>query len=140
MVMAKEKALDKKQTMSLLDNFLQKFQNLCNQQNPPQISDLEKMVAPNFQNMSNGREIGKSRADLLKRIEKLRGKYSNIKIKQHGEVLISDNKAIIQYDLDVNNRNGQKSQLTLMAIATIEDNLITQWNQVSHEKGRDHLD
>ena len=67
-------------------------------------------------------------------------KYSQLDFTHLRDCLISDNKAIIQYDMNFTLQNGEKRLLNIMAIATIDDNLITQWSQVSHNKGIDHLE
>lgn len=141
MVMTKPAQLDKKQALSLLNDFLRQFQTTCNQPNPPKSSDFERYLSRNFQISSNNHIVGKNLAEYLNRVAKFQKKYSHIELTDFNlEPLISGNKLIIQYDANLTSRNGQKIQMNFMVIITIEDNLITHWDQVAHEKGSSHWD
>lgn len=134
MVMTRALGLDKKQTMSFLHKFLDHFQSLCNQPRPPNTTDLEKYIARNFKNTCNGKLIGKNLPDFVHRIADLQKKHPSTKIRLdfNQDFLVADNKAVIQFEVDLTERNGEKKHLFIMAIATIEENLITEWSQVSH--------
>jgi hypothetical protein len=134
MVMAKALGLDKKQAMSFLHKFLDHFQSLCNQQRPVNAADLEKYISRNFRNVCNGKPIGKSLTDFAHRIGDLQKKHSSTKIHvdSNQDFFVNDNKAVIQFVVDLVRRDGEKEHLFVMAVATVEDNLITEWNQVSH--------
>jgi hypothetical protein len=139
MVTTKAQTLDKQKALQALNSFLDQFQNSCNQKNPPKAADFEDILSPNFQNSSNGKQIGRSIQDFLKRIQEVQKRYSRVDRTRLQDCLISENKAIIQYDLNLTLRNGEKVLLNIMAIATMDGDLITQWSQVSHEKEKDHL-
>lgn len=139
MVMAKTAAaLDKKQATTLIDAFIDKFQKCCNHSGPANAAEFEKILSRNFQQTSNGQLIGRTLSDHLVRISNLQKKYSHLQIGPRPECLISGNKAVVSYEMNLTARNGAKSTLCFISIATIEDNLITQWTMVSHEKGRDY--
>lgn len=136
--MATTYALDKQKALQLLNNFLDQFRNCCNQKHPPKADYFENIVSNDFHNSSGGKQIGKNMQDFLRRIQEVQKKYSHIDFSRLQECLISGNKAIIQYDMNRTLRNGEKSLINIMAIATIDGDLITHWSQVSHEKEKDH--
>lgn len=131
-------ALDKQKALQLLNNFLDQFRNCCNQKHPPKADYFETILSNDFHNSSSGKQIGKNMQDFLKRIQEVQKKYSHIDFSRLQECLISGNKAIIQYDMNRTLRSGGKSLINIMAIATIDGDLITHWSQVSHEKEKDH--
>lgn len=130
-------ALDKQKALQLLNSFLDQFRNCCNQKHPPKADYFETILSNDFHNSSSGQQIGKNMHDFLQRIQKVQKKYSYIDFSRLQECLISGNKAIIQYDMNRTSRNGEKSLINIMAIATIDGDLITHWSQVSHEKEKD---
>lgn len=137
MVATKSQVLDKQKALKLVNNFLEHFKNCCKQKNQANAANFEHILSPNFQNSSCGKLIGKNIQDFLKRISNVQKNYSNVEFSQLRDCLISDNKAIIQYDMTLTGHNGEKLLLNIMAIATIDGDLITHWSQVSHQK--DHL-
>ena len=139
MVATKTQALEKQKALQVLNNFLDQFKNCCKQKQPPNVANFEHILSNDFQNSSNGKVIGKNIQDFLKRIQEVQKKYSNIEFSRLQDCLISGNKAIIQYDMILNLQNGEKRPLNIMAIATINGDLITHWSQVSHDKNRDHI-
>jgi hypothetical protein len=139
MVATATHALEKQKASQVLKHFLDQFKNCCNQKQPPNAANFEKILSHNFQNSSNGKLIGKNIQDFLKRIQDVQKKYSHIEFSHLQDCLIAGNKAIIQYDMNLNLQNGEKRLLNIMAIATIDGDLITHWSQVSHEKEKDHL-
>ncbi len=138
MVMTKPAALDKKDATVLLDNFLEQFQNWCNQHRPPNAAELEKYLCKTFQNYCNGELISKGFTEFANRIKMLQQKHSHTEISCCHDCQIAGNKAVIQFDVKLTERSGQKKELYVMAIATIEDHLITSWAQVSHTKCHAH--
>ena|SRR3984957_4567782 len=132
--------LEKHKALEIVNNFLTHFQQCCNKKHPPNASNFENYLSHDFQNSSNGKVIGKNVHDFLERIQKVQKRYTELKIAPLHDCLIADNKAILQYDVNLTSHSGKKVQMFLMAIATIDNNLITQWSQVSHDKGIDHLE
>jgi hypothetical protein len=139
MVTTKTQSLDKQKALHLLNDFLDQFKNSSNQKQPAHAANFEKILSHDFQNSSNGKLIGKNIQDFLKRIQEVQKKYSHVEFSRLQDVLISDNKAIVQYDMNLTSQNGEKRLLNIMAIATIDGDLITHWSQVSHDKEKDHL-
>ncbi len=141
MVLTKEATLEKSQVTTLLNSFLKQFQNASSNTNPPNAAEFERLLSRNFQISINGKTVEKNLDNYLNRIQKLQKKYSQIKVSNLlEEPLISNNKATIQFEISLTPRNGPQIQLHAMAIATIENNKITEWKQVSSEKGLNHLD
>ena len=138
MVATKTLALDKHKALRVLKSFLDQFLISCKQKQPPKAADFENILSHDFQNSSNGKLIGKNIQDFLKRIQEVQKKYSHLDFDfttHLKDCLISGNKAVVQYDMNLTLQNGDKRLLNIMAIATIDGDLITHWSQVSH----DHL-
>ncbi len=139
MVATKTQALDKQKALQVLNNFLDQFKNSCKQKQPPNAAYFEHILSHDFQNSSNGKLIGKNIQDFLKRIQEVQKRYSHVEFSRLQDCLISGNKGTIQYDMTLTSQSGEKRLLNIMAIATIDGDLITHWSQVSHDKERDHL-
>lgn len=139
-MVTKTATLEKNQAATLVKKYFDHFQTVLNTPNSNP-SDLEKYLSRHFHMTSNGHTIAKSFQDYLNRVEKFRKKYSRFDISElHEEPIISGNRAVFNYDIHLTSRNGQRSEVNIMAIGTIEDNKITHWTQVAHEKGTDHWD
>jgi hypothetical protein len=139
MVPTKTQALEKQKALQALNNFLDQFKNCCKQKQPPNAAIFEHILSRDFQNSSNGKLIGRNIQDFLKRIQEVQKKYSYVEFSHLQDCLISGNKSTIQYDMTLTLQNGEKRLLNIMAIATIDGDLITHWSQVSHDKEKDHL-
>lgn len=139
MVTTKSYALDKQKVIQNLKIFLDQFKISCQQKQPPKASDYENILSHDFHNLSNGRLVGKTMQDFLKRIQEMQKRYSNVEFTHIHDCLISGDKVILQYDMDLTSLNGQKRLLNIMAIVTFDGDLITHWSQVSHDKEKDHL-
>jgi hypothetical protein len=126
-------AMDKAQAKTWAKNFLQNFQNIYNQPNMTE-ADLEKIFTTNFQFTSNNQLLTKSTAEHMNRATKLRKKYAHFELKGLEEPVINENRIAVNYELNLRAHNGQKSQVLIMAIATLEGNKISQWSQVTHDK------
>jgi hypothetical protein len=136
MANVKTLAMNKNQMLAFVNSFLAYLQNLCNQDNNPTVHDLEKHFSKNFQLSSNGKILTRSINDYPARLNHLRQKYSHFDIVGPlEEPLIADNAFTVHYELDLQGRDRQSHQVYIMATATIEDNKIAQWIQVTHEKG-----
>lgn len=139
MVATKAQPLEKQKALHVVGHFLNQFKNCFKQRQAPHAADFEKILSPHFQNLSNGKLIGKNIPDFLKRIQDVQKRYSYIEFSPLEECLISGNKGIFQYDITLTLKDGEERLLNVMAIATIEGDLITHWSQVSHDKGKDHI-
>lgn len=137
MVATKTHELDKQKALHAIHSFLDQFKNSCNQKNAKP-ADFEKIISHDFQNLSGGKLIGKTIPEFIKRIQEDQKKYSHIEFSNIQDCLISGDKAIVQYNMNRTLQDGKKDVLNVIAIATINDNLITHWSQVSHDTERDH--
>lgn len=141
MAMAKTAAMTNAQATAWAKNFLNSFQNLCKQSNNPTVAELEKIMAHNVHVTSNGREIARNAAEYLNRIMKMRKKYSSFDINNpSAEPLMADNHMVVQYELNWRTQDGQKVNVVIMAMATVEDNRLVKWVQVAHEKNTGRWD
>ncbi|MDP1879696.1 MAG: hypothetical protein Q8K60_01990 [Parachlamydiaceae bacterium] len=136
MVMIKTAAHNKTQVLNLINNFIGEFQNWCNQRNAPEFADFEKYLTKQFQISSNGNVIGKDLHDYTLRVKKFREEYSHFEITMLEEPLICENKVVLTYEVDLRlNPNQDKREVYVMAIVNLEDNKISNWKQVTHDKG-----
>lgn len=133
MVTTKTQPLEKQKTLNLLNNFFEHFKKCCNQKELPQVAAFENILSPHFLNHCNGKQIGKNLQDFQKRIQDVKNRYSHVELPKLNTCLIADNKAVIHYDVHQTKKDGEKVHFNIMAIATIEDGLITEWQQVAHQ-------
>lgn len=131
--------LEKPKALQLINNFLNQYKKCCDKRNQFNATNFENILSDNFQNSSNGKLFERNLHDFLHRIEEIRKKYSHVDFTHINDCLISDNKAIIQYDMNLTLQNGEKRLLNIMAIATFDGDRIVHWSQVSHDKEKDHL-
>lgn len=134
MVATKTQALDKQKALQLINNFFDQFKNCCKQKQSLSLVNFDHILSHDFQNTSNGKLIGKNIQDFLRRMQEIQQEYSHVEFSHLHDCLISGNKIAIQYDMNLTLQNGQKRLLNIMAIATLDGDLITHWSQVSHEK------
>ena len=73
------------------------------------------------------------------RIKRVQEKYSHLEIIPSQELFIFENKVLVQYTIEATLVGGRKTSLFVMALATINNGLITEWEQVAHDKGADPL-
>lgn len=141
MVMTKALTLDKTQALTLINNFMEKFQEIVNRPNAPKAADLDKLLATSFQLAINEKTDAKNLNDYLSRIMAYQKKFSHVSLSDLlEEPLIMDNKAVVQFEVNLTPRSGKKTIIAVMAIVTIEGNKIIKWTQVSHDKGSSHWD
>lgn len=131
------KTLDKTKTLHVVDEFFKQFDIwCCRDPITPSVSELEKYLSKNIQIFNNGQLIVKSSTNYLDRIKKFQKKYSNFQISEPlEEPLIRDNQGVIYYRLDLTTQKGEHKQVYIMAHFTIENDKISRWVEVTHEKG-----
>lgn len=133
--------LTKEHALILLNGFLNQFLMICNRSKTVSTGDFEKFLSPKFQITSNGKLVGKSLVDYASRVTNFKKRYSRVEIsKRLEEPIFSNNKAVIYYQAVLTSQTGQKSEISVISIATIENDKISQWLQVMHEKGSGNWD
>jgi|GEM_PF-3028671 len=138
----KTASLNRQKTVTLIENFFKQFEICCNRQTAPTAVEFENIIAENFQISSNNKLAAKSRSEYLDRIRNFQKNYSSVKISAlMEEPIISDNKVVVRYDADLIARERQQNmQVNIIAIATVDNDLLTSWNQIAHVTGRDQWD
>lgn len=136
MTMTRTRGVDKALAVSLVDEMLDRLQEVTNSSKGPMLHDLDQFFTTDFQLMNNGQTICKSLADYTQRIKKIKRKYSKVHVTNAlEEPLFSDNKLAFRFNINFFDADGHKTVVNYMAIATIENNhKISSWTQVSHEK------
>jgi hypothetical protein len=134
MMETKSHSLEKEKALEVLHNFLDQFESSCNQHYQPNADEFKNILSENFLNSSNGKQIGKNAQDFLNRIQEEKKKYTHVEFCNLQDCLIADNKAIFHYDMNLTLLSGKKVLLNIMAIATIDNNRITQWSQVKGKR------
>lgn len=141
MVIAKMLVLDKTKALLTINEFLQKFEEVISSHQAPNLSDFDSLLCPNFKLFINGRLDIKDLSHYLKQIMVYQKGFNSIDLSDLlDEPIIEGNKVVIQYDANLNGSNGQQSLVNIMAIVIFEDNKISQWIQVAHEKGESQWD
>lgn len=136
MVMTKMPILDKTYALTIINEFLEKFQDIIVSNKAPKLADFESFLSPNFKLFINGKLDTKNIVNYLEQIVLYQKGFSSIDLSDLLEdPIMEGNKVVIQYDANLVGRNGQQSLVNILAIVTFEDNKIVQWMQVAHEKG-----
>lgn len=136
------KDLDKTRIIGVVYDFFKQFQVWCDPSAiTPNANELEKFFSKNLQMFNNGQVVVKSAANYLDRLQAFKKKYSNFKISEPlEEPLISGDRVSVYYRLDLTTQEGQHKQVYIMGLFTIEDNKISRWVEVTHEKGMENWD
>lgn len=128
--------IDKQQTMKFLSHFFETFQKCCNQQGSVNASVLEPFLAKNFTLTANDFVASRSLSDYMNRIAQFQKKFSHVEVSgPTPDFCVFGNKFCVQYTIDFTLRNGHKNEVLVMALGTMEDNKISSWKQITHEKG-----
>lgn len=142
MTMTKTPLLSRERALNILYDFYHHLQGWISSGKPPVQAEVEKYLSPNFRITSNGSLIGKTAADYLARVKKFQEKYSRFEFsKPLEEPILNGNEMAIYYRLDLTPRKGgAPRQIFILATATFDENHITRWTQVTHERGSNEWD
>lgn len=140
--MVATKSFDKTKILNVVYDFFKQFQVWCGPSaHTPSVNELEKYLSKNLQMFNNGQLVARSSANYLDRLQKFQKKYPKFQIsKPIEEPLICDNQGVIYYQIDLTAQNGQHKQVYVMGLFTIEDDKISRWVEVTHEKGAGNWD
>lgn len=128
--------LDRRQSLQMIERFFQTLQKCCTQKEPIQASALEPFLSKNFQLTSNERVLARSLNDYLARLTNFQKKFSNFEITgPSSEPVMEGNRLVVPYSIDCTTKDGERHEVLIIGIGTIEDNKIKAWHQITHEKG-----
>lgn len=134
-------AVKQEKQVESIYNFFHFFEKWISQPSKEISSELDKYLTKSFSFFSNGEQLAKSEVDYKKRMLFFKEKYAEFKIsKPLEEPIISGNQVIIHYAIDLKTHSGEKRQVQIMAMATLEGEKINRWIQVAgegHHKGWD---
>jgi hypothetical protein len=134
--MVKTTILGKQKCISLVEDFLNAFVYWTKQTEAPSLSDLNSLLANNFQIKSNGIIKAKNIKEYLSVVDGFRKKCFNVTFPGlEGDPLFSDDRLAIQYNPTFNDKNGKITQCHMMAIVTFENEKIALWEEVVCEQG-----
>jgi|NOAtaT_6_FD_contig_31_4968927_length_1215_multi_18_in_0_out_0_2 hypothetical protein len=136
MTMTRTRGVDKALAISLVDEVLERLQEVTNGSKNPMLHDLDQFFTTDFHLVNNSQTICRSLADYTQRIKKIKRKYAKVTVTNAlEEPLFTDNKLAFRFNINFFDGDGHKTVVNFMAIATIENNhKISHWIQVSHEK------
>lgn len=128
--------LDKNQAVSIVSEYLEKLESLIENQQPIKASDITEFVSNNYTFTTNGQQVCRSANEYANRLNKLQKKYARMQMSSFIEdPIFENNKLAVYYTADLIPHSGQKKQVFLQGVATLEDNKISSWQQVVCEKG-----
>jgi|GEM_PF-7025963 len=131
--------LEKNETSTLLNGFLEDFQNCVNRSVEPTVAQFEKCLDSHFKISSNGKVLSNNLAGYLEQIKDFQNRYSHCEIHlSKEEIVCGDNALACYYQADLTTKKGQKHKIYMMVIATIEHDRLVNWKQVTHENGTEH--
>jgi hypothetical protein len=129
-------AVKKTPQVQAIYNFFNFFEKWIAQPKAEIGNEVDKYLNKSFTFFSNGQQMAKSCEDYKQRMNIFKEKYSEFKISEPiEEPVISGNQAIIHYKIDLKTHKGDKRQVQIMAMGTIENNKISRWIQVVGEGG-----
>ncbi len=128
--------------VNVIYNFFKHFEVWCGRSPvTPDASELEKYFSKNLQMINNGQLVVKGGANYMARLHKFQQLYSNFKVSAPLEKpLISGNHVSIYYQIDLTTHSNQQKQIFVMGLFTIEEDKISRWVEVTHEKGLENWD
>lgn len=131
------KIADDTRIVNVIYNFFKHFETWCGPSHTnPAAADVEKFFSKNLQMFHNGELVVKGGANYFERVQMFKKMYSNFKISAPLEKpLINGNQACIYYQFDLTTPSNQHKQIYVMGLFTIEEDKISRWVQVTHEKG-----
>lgn len=136
------KIIEEIRIVNVIYNFFKHFEVWCGPSPvTPDAHELEKYFSKNLQMFNNGQLVVKGGANYLERLKKFQQMYSNFKISAPLEKpLVTGNQASIYYQLDLTTHANQHKQIYVMGLFTIEEDKISRWVEVTHEKWTSNWD
>lgn len=132
--MPKQTTVEKSQNVEIVEKFLDAFQTWCAPEGKPKLTDLEKWLDGHFLIKNNGRVLAKNASEYFARIEMYRNKYNECKISVVQDSILSfQNKVVLQFHAVFTAPEGTKHSCYKMAVATIENGKIVDWQEATHD-------
>lgn len=130
------KSVDDTKMINTIYNFFKHFEVWCGPSPAtPSINELEKYLSKHLQMFNNGQLVVRGAANYLDRLQKFQKIYSNFKVSGPLEKpVITGNQAAIYYQLDLTTHTNQHKQICIIGLFTIEDDKISRWVEVTHDK------
>jgi hypothetical protein len=120
-------------TTALVKKFLKSFSVWLDKSNTSTVDDFECFIAKKFHIQRNGHSWAKSSAEYFDAVQAMRKKYSHVKLSLIGKPIVAGNKVVIQFIPTFKLAKGKSEAFHIMAIATIKNGRISDWNEVAHQ-------
>lgn len=136
------KTLERTKGLHVVSEFFKQFSKWCTPGAAAvTLNDLEKYISKDLQMYNNGKQVARSSANYLERVQKFQKKYAKFQVSEPiEEPLVNENRASIYYKVDLTTQNGQHKQVFILGMFTLENDKISHWVEVSNEKDASALE
>lgn len=136
------KTLERTKGLHVVSEFFKQFSKWCAPGAAAvTLNDLEKYISKDLQMYNNGKQVARSSANYLERVQKFQKKYTKFQVSEPiEEPLVNENRASIYYKVDLTTQNGQHKQVFILGMFTLENDKISHWVEVSNEKDASALE
>ncbi|MDP1834567.1 MAG: hypothetical protein Q8K75_01440 [Chlamydiales bacterium] len=132
----KGNTLEAKQVKTLLDGIFNVLNEIGRPNAKPDQAKLSKYFAPDFQLTANeNKSAAQNLNQLQERMQKIKAEYPTIEFSKFEEPpLVDQNRIAIHYTMNVTDKNNKKQALLVAAFLTIEEDKVSKWHEIVHEK------
>jgi hypothetical protein len=133
--------VDPKQARTLVEGILELFAEFGKTNAQADAAKLGRFFSPNLQVVSNENNVVSNLNQFQERIRTWKSNYPTITYsKLLVEPVVSANRVAIRYNAEPTDKSGKKHRLQILAILTLENDKVTSWHEVIHEKGTGSVD
>ena len=133
--------VDPKQARTLVEGILELFTELGKTNAKADAGKLGRYFSPSLQLVSNENNVVSNLNQFQERIATWKSNfptttYSKLLV----EPVVSANRVAIRFNAEPTDKSGKKHRLQIIAILTLENDKVTSWHEVIHEKGTGSVD
>jgi hypothetical protein len=129
--------LDNQEALNLVNGLFQVLRAYVGKRTSiPSLTELENFLSPKIRLMRNERLICRNLDDYLFQLNALQKYFEAIRFSNFLEdPIVAKNKIVLRYHLDCIRSTGEKKEFQIISILTIDQQKISDWTEVLHEKG-----
>lgn len=128
--------VDPKQARTLIEGILELFTELGKTNAKPDAGKLGRFFSSNLQVVTNENNVVSNLNQFQERLSTLKASYPTITYsKLLVEPVVSANRIAIRFNAEPTDKSGKKHRLQVIAILTLENDKVSSWHEVIHEKG-----